>query len=198
MRSPAPSLLPIFRSALQAELLTVLFTQPHQALSLTELATRLNAALPTLHREVNRLVEAGLITEEATGRARLLRANVDHPAAGPLTQLLEVTFGARRVIQEEFEIAGADEVLIFGSWAARALGVDGPPPHDIDVLVLSDTIDRVDVYEAAERAEARLGIAVNPVIRTWSEWSDPADQLCVQIKASPHVVLDGHEIGRRA
>lgn len=195
MRSPAPPLLPIFRSVLQAELLTALFTRPNQALSLTELAKRLGVALPTLHREVNRLVEAGLLVEEASGRQRLLSANTDHPAAQPLTQLLEVTFGTRRVISEEFELAGADEVVVFGSWAARSLGVDGPPPRDVDVLLLGDTLDRVDVYDAADRAQERLGIPVNPVVRTWAEWNDPTDLLCVQIKASPHVVLEGRELG---
>jgi DNA-binding transcriptional ArsR family regulator len=195
MRSPAPALLPIFRSALQAELLTTLFAHPDQAFSLSEIARRLSVALPTLHREVNRLVEAGLVTEQASGRQRLLRANTEHPAARPLTQLLEITFGARRVIDEEFDIPGADQVLIFGSWAARLLGVAGPPPNDVDVLILSDTVDRVDAYEAADRAQERLGLPVNPVIRTWVEWNDPADQLCVQIKASPHVMLDGRPMG---
>lgn len=195
MRSSAPVLLPIFRSDLQAELLTTLFTQPNEAFSLTTLATRLHVPLPTLHREVNRLVEADLIREQASGRQRLLRANTDHPAAAPLAQLLEVTFGTRRVIDEEFAMPGADQVLIFGSWAARYLGVAGPPPHDVDVLVLGDHVDRVDVYEAAGRAQSRLRLPVNPVVRTWAEWNDPADQLCVQIKATPHVVLDGRSIG---
>jgi hypothetical protein len=40
------------------------------------------------------------------------------------------------VIAEEFAIPGVKQVVIFGSWAARYAGRAGPPPHDIDVLVV--------------------------------------------------------------
>lgn len=70
-----------------------------------------------------------------------MRANTAHPAAAALTQLLQLTFGPRVVIAEEFAMPGAERVVIFGSWAARYAGQAGPPPHDIDVLVL-DTHDR--------------------------------------------------------
>lgn len=82
---------------------------------------------------VVRLDQAGLIASLTLGRNRLLRANPSHPAAGALAQLLEVTFGPRVVIGEEFVIPGAEQVVIFGSWAARYAGEAGPPPHDIDV-----------------------------------------------------------------
>ena len=48
------------------------------------------------------------------GRNRLLRANTSHPAAQALTQLLEVSFGPKVVVAEEFAILGAVQVLIFG------------------------------------------------------------------------------------
>lgn len=151
--------------------------------------------LSTLHREVVRLDQAGLITSRPLGRNRLLRADMRHPAAPALTQLLEVTFGPKAVIAEEFGIPGAEQVAIFGSWAARYAGEAGSPPHDIDVLVVGK-VDRADLYEAADRAQARLGIQVNPVVRTVKQWDDPSDALVAQIKASPFiVVLDTRDLG---
>jgi len=188
MRSNGPALLPVFRSQHQAELLMWLFLHPEEEYGVSDLAERLSVPLSTLHREVVRLDEAGLISSRSLGRNRLVRANVGHPAAKPLTQLLEVTFGPRAVVAEEFAIAGADEVVIFGSWAARYAGLAGPPPHDIDVLVVG-TVDRADLYEAADRAQARLGIEVNPVTRSAKQWDDPVDALVTQIKASPFVVV---------
>jgi predicted nucleotidyltransferase len=86
-------------------------------------------------------------------------------------------------------------VVVFGSWAARYAGETGPPPRDIDVLVVG-RVDRADLYDAADRAQARLGIEVNPVVRSVKQWSDPADALVAQIKASAHiVVLDRSESG---
>jgi len=194
MRSEGPALMPVFRSQHQAELLMWLMLHPEQEFGVSELAARLGVPLSTLHREVIRLDQAGLIVSRTHGRNRLIRANLDHPASRALTQLLEITFGPKAVIAEEFAIAGAEQVVIFGSWAARYAGEVGPPPHDIDVLVVGK-VDRADVYDAADRASARLGIEVNPVVRSPKQWAEPADALVAQIKESVHVtVLNTREL----
>jgi hypothetical protein len=186
--------MPVFRSQHQAELLMWLLLHPEHEYGVSDMAARLNVPLTTLHREVIRLDEAGLLASRTQGRNRLIRANVDHPASKALTQLLEITFGPRVVIAEEFAIDGAEQVVIFGSWAARYEGQAGPPPHDIDVLVVGK-VDRADVYEAADRANARLGIEVNPVVRTSKQWAEPADALVAQVRESAHVtVLDSREL----
>lgn len=194
MRSDGPALLPVFRSQRQAELLMWLYLHPESEYGVSDLAERLGVPLSTLHREVARLDEAALVTSRRLGRNRLIRANRDHPAADSLTRLLEVTFGPRAVISEEFAIPGAEQIVLFGSWAARYAGEPGPPPHDIDVLVVG-TVDRADVYDAADRAAARLGVEVNPVVRSVGQWLDPEDGLVRQIKASAHTaVLDHHKL----
>lgn len=188
MRSEGPALLPIFRSQHQAELLTLLMLHPEREFMVSDLAAQLSVPLSTLHREVVRLDAAGLITSRSLGRTRLLRANFEHPAAPALAQLLEITFGPRVIVAQEFAILGAEIVLIFGSWAARYAGEAGQPPRDIDVLVVGD-VDRADVYEAADRVQARLGLEVNPVVRTKRQWLEPVDTLVPQIKASPYALV---------
>lgn len=171
-----------------------LMLHPDQEFGVSDLAARLGVPLSTLHREVVRLDKAGLIASRTLGRTRLLRANTSHPAAPALTQLLEVTFGPKVVVAEEFAIPGAEQVLIFGSWAARYAGQAGPPPHDIDVVVVGK-VARADLYDAADRAHGRLGIQVNPVVRTTKQWDNPSDALVSQIKASAHtIVLDAREL----
>ena len=91
---------------------------------------------------------------------------------------------------DEFAMPGAERVVIFGSWAARYAGAVGPPPHDIDVLVVGD-VDRADVYEAAERAQERLGLEVNPVVRSPQEWREPVDALVAQIRSTAHTAVIG-------
>jgi hypothetical protein len=178
--------MPIFRSQHQAALLAWLLLHPEHEYTLTQLAKKLDVPLTTLQREAQRLVVAGLLQDRALGRARLLRANMSNRAAAPLTQLLQVTFGPQTAIGEEFDLTNAEQVLIYGSWAERYHGTPGPPPNDVDVLVVGD-LDRADVYDAADRAQARLGMQVNPVIRTPDQWANDADSLVLQIKASPTV-----------
>lgn len=182
--------MPTFRSQHQAELLMWLYLHPDAEYGVSDLAHRLDVPLTTLHREVVRLDEAGLVESRTLGRNRLIRADVNHPAAGALTQLLEITFGPRAVVAEELAVPGAQLLVIFGSWAARYAGEPGPPPRDVDVLVVG-AVDRADVYEAADRAAARLGIEVNPVVRSIEQWTNPEDALVKQIQASAHSeVLD--------
>jgi hypothetical protein len=54
--------------------------------------------------------------------------------------------------------------------------------------VVGDGIDRADLYAAAERAEARLGMPVNPALRPAGAWELPnGDALLVEIQARPYL-----------
>jgi DNA-binding transcriptional ArsR family regulator len=196
MRSDPPPLLPIFRSQQQADLLTRLFLHPDQDHTVTSLASQLAVPLTSAHRELQRLEEAGLLIGRQVGRSRLLRANLSHPAAAALTQLLLVTFGPQIVVGEEFgSLARVNHVLIYGSWAARYQGLPGGPPGDVDVLLIG-TPTRTEVYAAAERAEARLSLTVNPTIRSLSRWENIDDPLVQSIRANPIVDVGPDRIGR--
>jgi DNA-binding transcriptional ArsR family regulator len=189
MRSRAPDLLPLFRSRHQADLLAWLYLHPDREYTATELATRFGLALTTVLREAHRLVEAGLLRERTVGRSRLLRAAVDHRAAAALTQLLTYTFGPQTVLEEVFlGVEGVRSVHIYGSWAARYEGTPGPPPGDVDVLVVG-TPARIDVYAASDTAQDKLGLPVNPTIRTVEQWVHPVDGLVKEIQASPLVTV---------
>lgn len=189
MRSDAPPLLPIFRSRHQADFLTWLFLHPDGEYPMSDLARRLDVPLTTVQREANRLEAATLVRSRTIGRSRLFQANSDHPAAAILTRLLELSFGPRPVIEEEFaELPGVGQVLIYGSWAERYQGAEGRPPQDIDVLVIGQP-ERDLVYEAADRAQSRLGIPVNPVVRSAEQWREASDALIAQIKSSANVVV---------
>ncbi|WP_238008792.1 winged helix-turn-helix domain-containing protein [Dactylosporangium sp. AC04546] len=189
MRSQAPSLLPIFRSRHQADLLAWLYLHPDAEFQAIDLANRLGIPPSTLHRELQRLIDAGLLRDRTVGRSRLLRAAVDHPAAEPLTRLLTVSFGPPAVVNEAFaDVPGVEGLYVFGSWAARYFGRPGAAPNDVDVLVVGSPA-RADVYAAADAAQERLALPVNPTIRTPQQWHDASDGLVREIKASPYVTL---------
>lgn len=189
MRSAAPALLPVFRSQLQAEILAALLLDPDREYSITDLAQRLRAPLSTVHGEVRRLTEAGLLSRRNVGRAAMIQANPANRFVEPLTELLLLSWGPLQVIADEFAaLEGAEQVLIFGSWAARYHQRYGPPPHDLDVLVVGEPA-REAVYDAADRAQQRLGMPVNPVIRAGDAWRQAADPFVQQIQSGPLVTV---------
>lgn len=189
MRSDAPVLLPIFRSRHQAQLLARLLLHPDQEFTLSELADHLDVPPTTLQREAQRLAEVELIHDRKIGRTRLYSANPANPATAPLTQLLMMSFGPVEIIAEEFALKAVDQVIIFGSWAARYADQPGPPPKDIDVLVVGSA-GELDVYAAADRAQNRIGIEVNPVRATPQQWAHPGEwPLMVEIHNRPYTTV---------
>jgi predicted nucleotidyltransferase/DNA-binding transcriptional ArsR family regulator len=170
-----PSLLPIFRSRQQATILALVLGDPDIELSLTEIAERTGAPLSSVHREIRRAESAGLVLSRKVGNVRMVRANVDSPYYAGLADALTRAFGVPAVLAEEMgSIDGIDEAYLFGSWAARFAGEPGSRPvGDIDLLVLGRP-DRTALYEAAHRAERRLGREVQVTIRHagWLEHGD--------------------------
>lgn len=187
MPTTAPPLLPIFRSRLQGELLALTLGDPDRQWTNEELAERTGEPYPTVVTEVRRLEQAGLLTATTVGRTKLLSANRDSPYLRPLAQLATMAFGPPTVLAEEFAtVDGIEAIYIYGSWASRYEGQVGPAPQDIDVLVLGRP-DRDDVFDAAQRAQLRLGREVNVTQRTRRQWETTTDGFTEQVRSSPMV-----------
>lgn len=145
--------------------------------------------MPTVQREVDRAEAAGIVTTEKVGPTRLVRANPTHPLYRSLQHLILATYGPPAIVAEEFaDIAGAETVMLFGSWAARYRGEAGRAPRDIDVLVIG-TPDRDEVDDAAERAERRIGLSVQATVRSHRQWDDANESVINEIRSRPLVVV---------
>lgn len=189
MRTEAPLLAPIFRSDGQARLLSALLLTGDE-LSLTDLAERSNLAYATAHREVARLLDAGILVERQVGRTRLIRSNPASPLTAPLRDILTVATGPAVFLAGEFSaIDGIETAFLYGSFAARMRGVDGPEPHDIDVMVIG-TPDVDAIYDACARVEAAVRRPVNPTILTREEFDQQSGYLD-NVRISPTVPVLG-------
>lgn len=165
-RQSAPSLLPILRSEQQGEILALLLGDPDLELSLTEISQRTGAPHPSVHREVQRAEQTGLLTSRKVGNTRLVRANTSSPYYSGLAEVLTRAFGVPAVLADALDnVAGIEAAYLYGSWAARHEGQPGTRPvGDIDVLILGHP-DRDQLYDALGPAEGRLGRSVEATIR---------------------------------
>jgi predicted nucleotidyltransferase len=188
MQTPSPPLLPLLRSRLQAELLTVVLLTPGQEWSLTELADRVGASVSSAQREMARAEDAGIVSSRKVGNTRLVSAAVS-PLTGPLTELLLRSFGPRQVVGEELSgLPGVEAAYLFGSWAARYEGQTGRAPADIDVLVIGQP-DRDELDDAAQRAGSRLAREVNMTVRSSLWWRDGSDGFHAEVTRRPLVTV---------
>lgn len=164
--SPTPSLLPIFRSRQQAEILADVLGDPSREESVSDLADRLGLPNGSVHREIVRAEQAGIVETRRVGKTRLVRANDASPYYEPLRELLVRSFGVPKVLSEA--IAPVD-AYIFGSWAARWEGETGARPiGDVDVLILGEP-NRDVLYVQAAEAGRRIGREVQVTIRD-ADW----------------------------
>lgn len=192
MKTSAPLLLPLLRSRAQGEVIAWLVLHADSSFSLTEVAAATETSVPTVKREVDRLVEAGLASETRSGNQRLIKATTDHPVYKPLAELMAVTFGPVAILSDLLvDVAGVDEALVYGSWAARYADRPGAVPGDIDVLVVGSA-DRHDLETVSEEAERRLRREVNIRRVSPERWTgDSDDSFRATVLSRPVVRLRG-------
>lgn len=190
MNTAAATLLPIFRSNLQADILAKALLNPDRSFTTADLARQAGADYATTHREVHRLLKAHILTSERLGQANLVRANTRLATYPPLADLLRVTYGPTAVLPAILAgIPDVDAAYIYGSWAARRSGEPGDEPADIDVLVIGDP-QRNALYDASEAAEKVLNREVNIRAVTAESWNDAEEPLLRTIKSRPFIELD--------
>ncbi len=188
MSRSAPGLAPLFRSDQQLRILTVLFAVAEDELTIRDLAEWAGVAQATASREVARLAEHGIVVTRSLGRNRLVRANWSLPWAEDLRSILVQTVGILAQLADALRaVVGVEEAHIFGSWAARHQGEPGPPPRDIDLLVVGDA-DLRTVRRACHPVQEALRVEINPIVLPTAEWTATTpDPFVAQLKSQPLV-----------
>ena len=145
MAEPAVALLPMFRSKHQMQILAEVFWGVGNSTG-ADLARRTGIPQQTVAREVARLEQAGVLVTEQVGTAKTIRPAPGLPYGPVLRQLLAYAGGVIPMLARVFgDNPAISEVFIFGSWAARYRDEAGAPPNDVDVAVVSDSLDRVSI-----------------------------------------------------
>lgn len=190
MRTAPPALLPLLRSQVQGQLLALLYLHPGADYSLTEAAGHLGVSVKAVQREATRLVAAGLVKDSRRGNVRLLEASTGTPLFRPLFDLLAVTYGPVPVLSDLLgSLDGVEAAYLYGSWAARFRGEQGPPPNDVDVLVVGD-VDADELFRVAQDAEARLDRPVDLRRVRLSVWRDESSRFIQAVRSGPLVELE--------
>jgi DNA-binding transcriptional ArsR family regulator len=183
MKSSAPLLAPILRSDTQGRLLAALVLHEDRELSLTELAKQVGITPPTIMRDVDRLVDGGILTDRRLGRSRLIRINTTHPIYKPLSEIVLYGYGPAAVLPSVLAgLEGIQSAFIYGSWAERYSGIPGKDPADVDVLIVGSA-DQGELYDAARSASRRVGREVNVNQVSPDRWKESDDGFIRTVKS---------------
>lgn len=195
--APAPraaSLASALFGGTQQRVLGLLFGQPDRSFYATELITLARAGSGSVQRELARLEQSGLVTVRAVGNQKHYQANPASPIYEELCGIARKTVGiaeplraALAPLREQIEAA-----FVFGSVAKQT----DHAASDIDLMIVSETLEFPDAILALQPVEQGLGREINPVVYTRRELAErlKADEGFVKrVLSQPKVWLFGSE-----
>lgn len=195
MPAPAPTALAdVLFTPVQQRVLGLLFGQPERRYQSAELIRLAGSGTGSVHRQLTRLAQAGLVTAEAVGNQKFYHANPDSPVFAELVGLVRKTVGLVAPIQSALaplagEIAAA---FVYGS-VARG---NDHAASDIDLMVLAQGLDYPRLYAALQPAEATLARTLSPSLMTPDEWRRKRaqdDSFAARIAAQPKLFVIGSD-----
>ena len=181
-------------STIQQRVLAYLFGQPERSFFATELIKLAGGGSGAVQRELARLAESGLVTVTRVGTQKHYQANPKSPIFTELCAIAQKTVGLAEPLREALAPLAKriTAAFVFGSVAKRT----DTAASDIDVLVISDSVEYADLFAALQAAEAKLGRTVNPTVYTQANWRrkrKDGNAFVVKVAARPKVFLIGTE-----
>lgn len=147
--------------------LGLLLLRPDQAYHVREIARLTGTVAGTLHKELSRLAEVGILTKQVQGNQVSYRANRECIIFEELAAILRKTSGIADVLAEALApVANHIEVaLVFGSMASGKASSGS----DVDLLVVGD-LEFAVLVKALHATQEQLGREINPKLYSRAEW----------------------------
>lgn len=179
----------------QARLFGWLFGQPERSYHLSELRRLSGLGSASLQRELNRLVDAGLVHSERVGNLRRFQANPQSPVYTELLALTRKTLGAVPLLREALQPIATrlKTAFIYGSVAKQT----DTAQSDIDLMLVSEDLSLNEILTLLLPLETQLGRKINPNCYTPSEYArrlaEP-DSFVNRVLAQPILPLIGKDL----
>jgi predicted nucleotidyltransferase len=179
--------------AYRRRVLGLLLLHPEETYHVREIARLTDTAAGTLHKELARLAQAGLLTRERIGNQLRYAANRQCPVFEELASILRKTSGLADIVLDALTGVSKriDVALIFGS-VARGEERTG---SDVDVLMIG-SIGFADAVKAMHPAQEKIGREINPVVMSPEEFrrkQEAGDGFVREILAKEKIFLIGDE-----
>jgi predicted nucleotidyltransferase len=178
----------------QQRVLGLLFGQPERRFQSGEIIRLAGSGTGAVHRQLQRLAAAGLLSTWREGNQKHYQANKDAPIFSELHGLVVKTIGVVEPLRQALAPL-ADDVevaFVYGSVAKRR----DHAGSDLDLLIVSDRLAYSDVYDALQDAETVLGRPVNPTVMKRAEWRKKRaqkDSFVKRIASQPKLFVIGSD-----
>ena len=180
-------------SGYRRQVLGLLLLHPERQCHVREIARLTGTSAGTLHKELSRLAQAGVLRRTEQGKQVYYAANRDCPIFEELASILRKTSGLADVLAGALApIAGQIEfALIYGSLAKGS----GQAGSDVDLLLVGEA-GFAEVVRLVYPAQTTLGREINPKIYSRDEWDrklQANDPFVREVLDNPKIFLIGNE-----
>ena len=178
----------------QQKVLGLLYSHPDKSFYTKEIIRSTGMGVATIKRELDRMLDAGIISMTKVGNQHHYQANVECTLYSELLGIVRKTFGVVDVIREA--LSSFDEeielVFIYGSIAKG----EETASSDIDLMVVSESVAYSELMEALANAEESLGRTINPTIYTMKQLKTKYKKdnaFVVKVMKQPKLWIKGSE-----
>ena len=173
------------------QVLGLLLLHPDQAYHMREIARLTHTQPGTLHKELAKLAEAGILKKTLQGNQTYYQADASCIVFDELCSIMRKTSGLTDVLRSALQPL-ADKLKIAAVYGSIASG-NATAGSDIDLLLVGDA-GYAEVVSALYPAQQLLGREINPKLYSANEWQQAVGAqsgFIKQILASPMLPILG-------
>ncbi|MDD4910677.1 MAG: nucleotidyltransferase domain-containing protein [Sideroxydans sp.] len=180
-------------SEYRRRVLGLLLLHPERSYHVRELARLTGSSAGTLHKELSKLMQGGVLNRQEVGNQVHYSANRDCPIFTELASILRKTSGLADVLSEALSsvVGQIDVAFVFGSVARGEQNSNS----DVDVMVVGE-VGFSEVIQALYPAQSILQREINPVVYSRAEFKrrvNAQESFIVEVLSKPMLIVVGVE-----
>jgi predicted nucleotidyltransferase len=184
----------LFRSKIRQKILSRFFADEGRRFYINEMARLVNTTQGTCRRELNKLVDMGVLTTKKEGNLLYYQVNKQTPLYREFSAIIQKTIGIEAKLKSSLQgFKGISYAFIFGSYAKREF----KPESDIDVVIIG-IIEEDSLIKVFKDVEKAIGREINYHIYTGKEFKNKlrTDSFIRNIVKN-YIIIKGDEIAFR-
>lgn len=174
-------------------ILGLLLLHPEQSYHVRELARLTNTSAGTLHKELSKLSDTGILQSKKVGNQQHYSANLQCPIFEELASIFRKTSGLADVIADA--LSGVKSQILFAFVFGSVARGEQQANSDIDVMVIGD-IGFGDVVSLLHGSQTTLKREINPVVYSVEDFKnriEKNDSFIKEILIKPKLIIIGSE-----
>jgi predicted nucleotidyltransferase len=180
-------------SEYRRRVLGLLLLHPEASYHVRELARLTDTSAGTLHKELTKLTEGGILRRQEVGNQVHYSANCDCPIFEELASILRKTSGLVDVLAVALNGVGSqiDLAFVFGSLARG----DHNSNSDVDVMLVGK-LSFAEAVQMLHPVQTTLLREINPVVYSLNEFRrrvDRGDSFMKEVLINPKLFIVGNE-----